>query len=118
MSDEKRRASRILSDMPAELTVANTCYTVEQILNLSVGGCQLKIKDHLPIGTQCALRIFVDGTPEGLRVDANGQIVRNDSETIGVKFTQIDPDSLFHLQNIVRFSLPILKYNPASPSRS
>ena len=77
MSDEKRRTRRILSDMPAELTVANARYTVKQILNLSVGGCLLAIKDNLPTGAECALKILIDGTPDGLRVDANGQIVRN-----------------------------------------
>lgn len=118
MLEEKRHSSRIFSDMPAEITVADTSYTVQQIVNLSVGGCLLEIKDNLPVGAECVIKILIDGTPQGLSVDANGETVRNDAETIGIKFTRIGPDSLFHLQNIVRYSLPILKCNPESRSRS
>lgn len=118
MSEEKRRASRIFFAMPAELTLADASYRVHQILNLSVGGCLLEIEDDLPVGTECVITILIDGTPQGLRVDANGEIVRNDADTVGIKFTQIDPDSRFHLQNIIRFSLPILKCNPESRSRT
>ena len=117
MSEEKRQSSRIFFAMPAELILSDTSYHVNQIVNLSVGGCLLEIKDNLPVGTGCEIKILIDGTPKGLRVNANGEIVRNDSETVGIKFTRIDPESLFHLQNIVRFSLPILKFNPESRSR-
>jgi hypothetical protein len=117
MSEEKRRSDRIFSDMPAEITVADASYTVRQILNLSVGGCLLEVKDSLPVGAECTVKILIDGTLEGLQVDADGEIVRNDAETVGIKFTQMGPDSRFHLQNIVRYSLPILKCNPDSRSR-
>ena len=117
MSEEKRQYSRIFFAMPAELTLADISYHVNQIVNLSVGGCLLEIKDNLSVGAECEIKILIDGTPQGLRVDANGEIVRNDAETVGIKFTRIDPESLFHLQNIVRFSLPILKFNPESRSR-
>ncbi len=117
MSEEKRRSDRIFSDMPAEITVDDTSYTVRQILNLSLGGCLMEIKDNLPVGAECTIKILIDGTLQGLRVDADGEIVRNDAETVGIKFTRIGPDSLFHLRNIIRYSLPILKYNPGSRSR-
>lgn len=117
MSEEKRRSDRIFSDMPAEITVADTRYTVQQILNLSVGGCLLEVEDSLPVGAECTVTILIDGTPQGLHVDAAGEIVRSDAETVGIKFTQMGPDSRFHLQNIVRYSLPILKCNPAGRSR-
>ena len=117
MSEEKRRSDRIFSEMPAEITVADTSYTVQQIGNLSVGGCLLEITDNLPVGTECRIKIMIDGTREGLRVEADGEIVRNDAETISIKFTRIGPDSRFHLQNIVRYSLPILKCHPGRRPR-
>lgn len=117
MPEEKRRSDRIFSDMSAEITVADTSFTVQQIVNLSVGGCLLEITDNLPVGAECTVKILIDGTLQGLRVDADGEIVRNDPGTVGIKFTRIGPDSLFHLQNIVRFSLPILKCNPGSRFR-
>ena len=118
MPEEKRRFDRIFSDMSAEITVADTSFTVQQIVNLIVGGCLLEITDNLPVGAECTVKILIDGTQKGLRVRAVGEIIRNDPETVGVKFTRIGPDSLFHLQNIVRYSLPILKCNPDSRSRS
>jgi hypothetical protein len=117
MPEEKRRADRIFFDMPAEINMADASYTVQQIVNLSVGGCLLEITDNLPVGAQCSIKILIDGTPEGLRVEADGEIVRNDAETISIKFTRIGPDSRFHLQNIVRYSLPILKCNPGGRLR-
>ena len=117
MSGEKRRADRILADMPAELTVADTSYTVRQIVNLSVGGCLLEIEDDFRVGAECTIKILIECTPRGLRINACGVIVRNDAETVGIRFTRIGPDSLFHLRNIVRYSLPILKCNPESRPR-
>jgi PilZ domain len=118
MSQEKRRSGRIFFDMPAVLSVLDTRFTVQQIANLSVGGCLLEIKDNIPVGAECEIKILIDGTPQGLKVDANGIIVRNDDETVGIKFTRIDPENSFHLKNIVKFSLPILKYHPVGRNRS
>lgn len=104
MVEDKRRFSRIFFDMPAELTLADTSYAVEQIANLSIGGCLLKIEDDLPVGAECKITIILDDTPPGLRVEVLGEIVRNDAETVGIKFTRINPDDLNHLQNIIRYN--------------
>lgn len=104
MAEDKRRFSRIFFDMPAELTLADTSYVVEQIANLSIGGCLLKIKDDLPVGAECKITIILNDTPPGLRVEVLGEIVRNDAETVGIKFTRINPDDLNHLQNIIRYN--------------
>jgi hypothetical protein len=103
--------------MPAALSVLDTSYTVPQIANLSLGGCLLEIKDNIPVGVECEIKILIDGTPQGMRVDAEGLIVRSDDETVGIEFTRIDPGHSFHLRNIIKFSLPILKYHPESQGR-
>lgn len=104
MSEDKRRFSRIFFDMPAELIVAGTSYTIEQIANLSIGGCLLEINDDLTVGAECKFAIILNDASQGLRVEVNGEIVRNDTETVGIKFTRIDPDNLNHLQNIIRYN--------------
>lgn len=104
MAEDKRRFSRIFLDMPAELTVAETSYTIERIANLSIGGCLLKIKDDFPIGAECQFAIILNDPPQDLRVNVNGEIVRSDAETVGIKFTRINPDDLIHLQNIIRYN--------------
>ena len=112
MLKERRQDGRIFFDMPAELTIANTSYPVEQIANLSLGGCLLGIKDNLRIGAECNLTIKIDNTPPGLKIDVNGVIVRNNSSTTAIKFTKIEPDNLYHLRNIIKYTLPFLKYHP------
>jgi c-di-GMP-binding flagellar brake protein YcgR len=104
MAEDKRRFSRIFYDMPAELTVADTSYTIEQIANLSIGGCLLKIEDDIPVGAECKFAIILNDTPQDLKVEVNGEIVRSDAETVGIKFTRINPDDLVHLQNIIRYN--------------
>jgi c-di-GMP-binding flagellar brake protein YcgR len=104
MVEDKRRFSRIFFNMPTELTVADTCYTIEQVANLSIGGCLIKIKDDLPVGSECKIAIVLEQTPHDLRVEVTGEIVRSDAETVGIKFTRINPDDLIHLQNIIRYN--------------
>ena len=43
-----------------------------------------------------------------MNVSIRGEIIRCQDGIVAVKFTGIDPDSLFHLQNIIR-------YNSADP---
>jgi hypothetical protein len=72
----------------------------------------LDILDDLPIGAGCNLKILVDGTHLGMVVDAIGEIIRDDSRTTSVRFTYADAVNHTHLKNLVKFTLPILKYNP------
>lgn len=39
-------------------------------------------------------------------VDAEGKILRSCPEGVAVQFVKIDPDSLYHLQNIIRYNAP------------
>jgi hypothetical protein len=50
--------------------------------------------------------ISLAGAMNGPEVMVNGKIVRSDQGMIGIKFTGIDPDSLFHLHNILRYNAP------------
>lgn len=104
MSDEKRRFTRVPFRVRAEMTIDNALYYAEEISNLSIGGCLLPITADLEPGTSCLVRILLSGTSSELNVRVNGKILRHDHGTVAIKFTHIDPDSLFHLQNIVRYN--------------
>jgi hypothetical protein len=97
--------------MPAVLNLGSMSYTVPEVSNLSVGGCLLEISHDLNIGAECTITIYIDGTRKGLRIDASGEIVRNDFNTVGIKFSNMSPDSYFYLTNIVKYSLPVIKFN-------
>jgi hypothetical protein len=88
------------------MSVGKMRYSAEDINNLGVGGCLLPIKADLKPGTPCDIRIRLSGTSGGLSVRVSGKIARCHPETVAVQFTHIDPDSLFHLQNIVLYNSP------------
>ncbi|MBV5318075.1 MAG: PilZ domain-containing protein [Desulfobulbaceae bacterium] len=103
---EKRRFTRIGFNMAAELTVNEQHYSFAQVGNLSVGGCLLETAEMLPAGASCRFWLPLEPTDPTLGVEVFGEIIRCDGETISVRFTRIDPESLFHLQNIIRYNAP------------
>jgi hypothetical protein len=118
MPEEKRRFNRIYFDVPVAIKVAGRTYAVREVANLSVGGCLLEIKDALPCGADCTVAIFVDGKAQGLRIDIKGEIARNDTLGVAIKFKRMSADSLAHLKNVVKYSLPFLTLNPESRGRA
>lgn len=102
MSEEKRRFSRVLFDVRARLEVEGATYVVERIANLSVGGCLVKIGEDIQSGARCTFTILLDRMAPG--VDVIGEVLRSIEGEIVIKFTTIDPENLFHLQNIIRYN--------------
>lgn len=102
MTAEKRRFSRVIFNVRAQLTVDQAVYTVERIGNLSIGGCQLQLNDRLLPGTACKFTVFLPRMGPGIEVF--GEVVRSAEGEAGIKFTRIDPDNLSHLQNIIRYN--------------
>lgn len=106
MDDEKRRFTRIPFRVKAEMTINNRLYSAATIDNLSVGGCLLPIEADIETGTVCRLKIFLTGTNSELSVQVAGKVIRCEPGAVAIQFTAIEPDSLFHLHNIVRFNFP------------
>jgi hypothetical protein len=102
MSKDNRRFSRIVLNVRARLVVSGEQYSIDQIANLSVGGCLLHIGKDLSLGSKCTLTILLARMEPG--VDVSGEIVRSNEGEVGIKFTAVNPDSLFHLQNIIRYN--------------
>lgn len=102
MAEEKRRFSRIGFNVRARLTVGDKEFAVERIANLSVGGCLLELDESLPEGADCIFTIFLPRMGPG--VEVHGQVIRADNGLASLKFTRIDPENLFDLQNIIRYN--------------
>jgi len=100
---ERRRFTRISLSMAAELTVADAVYPFSQIDNLSVGGCSLETTLAIQQGAACRFWLPLE-TPAALGIEVHGKIVRCDGTSMSVQFTRITPESLFHLQNLLRFN--------------
>lgn len=103
---EKRRFSRIVFNMEAELTVNEQVYSFSQVNNLSVGGCLFETAENFDEGAACRFWLPLQSEDPNLGVEVFGEIVRCDGETVSVRFTRIDPNSLFILQNIIRYNAP------------
>lgn len=102
MTDEKRRFSRIFFNVKAKLTVGEAVYSIDRIANLSIGGCLLEIGDELPLGGNCKFTVLLPGKVPG--VDVHGEIVRTGNGEVSLKFTTIEHENLYHLQNIIRYN--------------
>lgn len=101
---EKRRFTRIVFTVRAECTVAGKTFPVERLINLSVGGCMIEINAGVAIDDECEVVIPLGA--EGLYVNVKGRVARIADDHIGVKFVSIDPESLQHLQNIIKYNSP------------
>jgi hypothetical protein len=104
MAEEKRHFTRVPFQVEAELKIDDRSYHCNEITNLSVGGCLLPLHERLKVGANCRVAIRLGGSTSDLIVQADGQISRAAPGAVAVKFTGFDPDSLFHLQNIVRYN--------------
>jgi len=101
---EKRRFTRVPFKVKACLTTNEQRYTADHLDNLSVGGCLLSLKTKIRPGTSCQMKIWMSGSSSDLNIGVEGEIVRTTTGLTAVKFTRIEPDSLFHLQNIILYN--------------
>jgi hypothetical protein len=106
MSENHRRFTRVPFRVKAEITVNDSSYHTEEIKNLSVGGCLLPISEELEPGAECHVKIQLSGTSSELNIEVDGEVVRSGFGEVAVRFTGVDLDSYFHLQNIVRYNSP------------
>jgi predicted RNA methylase len=102
--EEYRRFSRIPFSATAHLKTQRAESAAPEIIDLGAGGCRLALAGDFEPGEACELRIELSGTSSRLAIAVHGEIVRRDAGGVAVRFTRIDPDSLFHLKNIVRYN--------------
>jgi hypothetical protein len=104
MGSENRKFTRFYYKMKSELSVNGCIYKMEELINLSIGGCLLPSSVSAKTGDICLLKIML-GEHEGSPVvSVEGKIVRIDDVTSAVVFTKIDPESLEHLHSIALYN--------------
>lgn len=104
MTENRRRFSRVRFNVNAQFHLQGQAFDVDALYNLSIGGCLVNLPGTFPVGTPCRVDILLNPDAENMIVTVDGEVVRTDQEGVAVKFTQIDPNSLFHLQNIIRYN--------------
>ncbi len=108
MEQDKRRFTRISLPFPIIFSLENgESQVVQQIKNLSVGGCLLTLARVPETGRACTVIINLSNAGEdGPCIRAQGTVVRRIDEDIAIQFTAIDPESLFHLQHLLLYNAP------------
>lgn len=104
MDQERRKNTRVPFQTTADVSFSNKNYTQCETENLSVKGVSvLGISGH-EIGEECNLSLALSGSTSQLRLAMRGEIVRLQEDGIGLKFTEIDLDSFYHLKNIIYYN--------------
>ena len=106
MTEERRQYGRVVFKVEAELAVESDSYRAEEITNLSLGGCLLPVTAELDPGKPCRMTINIGGSSSDLTIRLKGEILRSNEKGVAVRFVNMDPDCLLHLQNIVRHNAP------------
>ncbi|MBN2418606.1 MAG: PilZ domain-containing protein [Deltaproteobacteria bacterium] len=106
MVDENRKFTRFYYKMRSEFSVNNYLYEMDELINLSIGGCLLPIIANAKSGDDCSLKILLGDNEEGPVVYIEGKVARIDDDTTAVNFTGIDPESLEHLHRIAQYNSP------------
>lgn len=101
--DEKREFTRV--PYRVELKAGqDRCIRCMEIVNLSLGGCLLSVDGEMKEGEECRIEILMSGALEGQSIRVKGRVIRTEKGRVALRFTEIDPESLFHLRNIVRYN--------------
>lgn len=101
---EQRRFTRVPFKVETRLEVGDRVYAVAELYNLSVGGCLLPVEPELNVGEAVRVVIMLTREPAPVEVEVEGEVVRHEDGMTALKFVRIDPDSLFHLRNIIRYN--------------
>lgn len=104
MTKESRRFTRIKFGVPAIITVGNQEFSVQEISNLSIGGVLVPCGQNFKYFTKCIFKIPMGTSTNNLCVEVQGEFIWSNDTEAAIKFTDIDPDSLMLLQNIIRYN--------------
>jgi hypothetical protein len=106
MTTENRTFTRFYYKMRSEFTVNDNVYSVDELINLSIGGCLLPVMANAKPGDECSLKIMLGDYGDAPFVSIDGKIARVGDDTTAVTFTRIDPESLEHLHYIALYNSP------------
>ena len=102
MSKDKRHSTRIHAGFEAYVTVGDVVIPVAT-KNISLKGALLEGCDDCLIGTQCELHIPLS---PGIRIVADGDIVRAKDNEIAMVFREMDELSFTFLHRLVQLNAP------------
>lgn len=109
MNENRRRKTRVRFETQVILRTKDVEVTAEaSSRDISLQGVFLATDAALPQGAPCEVEILLTGSSSRLSIRVRGHVARRDAGGLGIVFESIDPDSYFHLRNL-------LLYNSSDP---
>jgi hypothetical protein len=103
--ERKRRDSRVPFHAVVSLAFADGgTFSNCEIRDLSLRSIFIEGVDGRGVGETCRLELCLTGTSSRTCLSIEGTVVRRQEAGIAVRFTSMDPDSFFHLQNIIYYN--------------
>ncbi|MBU0674219.1 MAG: PilZ domain-containing protein [Proteobacteria bacterium] len=107
---ERRKNTRVPFQATLDLKFADGRTHKCETNNLSLYGVFAEGVSGHPRGEVCDVVLNLTGATSDVRLRMKGEIMRVESNGVGLKFVEIDLDSFYHLKNI-------LYYNSGDPDR-
>lgn len=103
LPDDRRRAERVDVNFEFRGDVDMPVH----VANLSEYGVFVQTERHLPLGTEVDLR-FTVVVDDPVVIEGRGRVVRHQSDPVGMgfEFTQLDPEMLLRVADVVRRNRP------------
>jgi hypothetical protein len=100
--DEKRAFVRVPFRMETSVRTKDRTIWSSSTLDISMNGLRVATTETAPPeGTPCEIEIVLAEAPEPVIIDARGTVVRSETGTLAVHFTEVDLDSYEHLQLLI-----------------
>lgn len=107
---QRRRAARVVVDIPGIATLLGAGQVKCKIINLSVRGLAFVCDEEIKIGQELAIAFTLPGNPVLIHVTSKVMnVIRPETQTrAGVSFTSIPPNELEVLEQWISDNLPAL----------
>lgn len=105
MSEERRNKTRVQFETRVVVRTGDTVVTSRAgSRDISLRGLYIETDRELLQGTSCEVEILLTGTSSKLAIKAQGRVARRGPKGLGIEFESIDPDSYFHLRNLLLYN--------------
>ncbi len=99
---EKREFIRVPFSTEVEIRFGDRSFRSSSGINISLNGLRIATEQPLPdTDSPCSVKILLRAFDHQVAIEALGRAVRAGDGHLAVEFTELDPDSYFHLRQLI-----------------
>jgi hypothetical protein len=102
--DNKRRFSRVRVPFDVMLTTLDGVTVSGALRDIAIQGAFITCESLLDLGTEVEVDITLHGGVEDIHIVTSGEVVHQEAEGLGIRFTGLEPDSVGHLRNLIVYN--------------